>query len=40
MQFSTFRKVALHFYGEKCGAKQARVKIEVVKKAENNHESY
>ena len=31
MQFSTFRKVAWHFYGEKCGAKQARVKSEIVK---------
>ena len=31
MQFSIFRKVAWHFYGEKCGAKQARVKSEIVK---------
>ena len=34
MQFSTFRKIACQFYGEKCTAKQTRVKIEVVKKAE------
>ena len=31
MQFSIFRKVAWHFYGEKCGAKQARVISEIVK---------
>ena len=31
MQVSIFRKVAWHFYGEKCGAKQARVKSEIVK---------
>ena len=33
MQFY-FRKVAWHFYGEKCVAKQAHEKIEVVKIAE------
>ena len=34
MPFFTFRKVAKYLYEGKCAAKQARVKIEVVKKAE------